>query len=57
MGNVKGRSQIPMLVDWMMEGKINVRDLVTEHLPLERVEEGYAAMKRGEGIRSILMFS
>ena len=56
MGNVKGRSQIPMLVDWMMEGKINVRDLVTEHLPLERVEEGYAAMKRGEGIRSILMF-
>ena len=56
MGGVKGRSQIPQLVDWMMDGKINVSDLVTEHLSLEHIEDGYDKMKKGEGIRSIVMF-
>lgn len=55
MGNVK-RHQIPQLADWMMEGKIDVSSLVTAHLSLEQINEGYEMMKRGEGIRSVVMF-
>jgi S-(hydroxymethyl)glutathione dehydrogenase/alcohol dehydrogenase len=56
MGGVKGRSQIPVLADWMVQGKIDVGSLITAHLPLERINEGYEMMRRGEGIRTVVMF-
>lgn len=56
MGGVKGRTMIPRLADWMVEGKIDVGSLITAHLPLERINEGYDMMRRGEGIRTVVTF-
>ncbi|WP_184081698.1 zinc-binding dehydrogenase [Sphingobium subterraneum] len=55
-GDVKGRTQIPQLVDWMMDGKINVRDLISSHLTLENINTGFDMMRRHEGIRSVVTF-
>lgn len=55
MGGAKG-SQIPALVDMMMDQKLDIASLVTARLPIEEINEGYDMMKRGEGIRSVVMF-
>jgi S-(hydroxymethyl)glutathione dehydrogenase / alcohol dehydrogenase len=56
MGGVRGREHIPQLIDWMMAGRIDLASLICAHLPIERINEGYAMMKRGEGIRSVVVF-
>ncbi len=56
MGGARGMEHIPQLVDWMMDGKLDIASLVTAHLPLEEINEGYAMQKRGEGIRSYVTF-
>ena len=56
MGGAVGSEHIPRLVDWMMEGKFDIDSLVTAHLPIEEINEGYAMQKRGEGIRSYVTF-
>lgn len=56
LGGVRGRSQLPELVDWLMEGRFDLKSLITQRLPLEGINEGYAAMKRGESLRSVLVF-
>jgi len=56
MGGVRGRSQLPQIVDWLMDGKFDLKSLITARMPLEQINEGYAAMKRGEGLRSIITF-
>lgn len=55
-GGVRGRSQLPMMVDWLMDGKFDLGSLITARMPLEKINEGYDGMKRGEGIRSIITF-
>ncbi len=55
-GGARGRTDVPKIVDWYMEGKINIDDLITHHLPLERINEGFDLMNRGESIRSIVEF-
>ena len=55
-GGARGRSDVPRIVDWYMEGKLNIDDLITHHLPLERINEGFDLMKRGESIRSVVEF-
>jgi S-(hydroxymethyl)glutathione dehydrogenase/alcohol dehydrogenase len=55
-GGARGRTDVPRIVDWYMEGKINIDDLITHHLPLERINEGFDLMKRGESIRSVVEF-
>ena len=55
-GGARGRTDVPRIVDWYMEGKLNIDDLITHHLPLERINEGFALMKRGESIRSVVEF-
>jgi S-(hydroxymethyl)glutathione dehydrogenase/alcohol dehydrogenase len=55
MGGVQA-AQIPALVDLMMDGKVDIASLITARLPIEQINEGYDMMKRGEGIRSIVMF-
>ena len=42
--------------DWYMEGKINIDDLITHTLPLARINEGFDLMKRGESIRSVVVY-
>jgi S-(hydroxymethyl)glutathione dehydrogenase/alcohol dehydrogenase len=53
-GGVKGRSQVPLLVDRWLAGEIDVESLVTGRIPLDEVNEAFAAMERQEGIRSVV---
>ena len=55
-GGARGRSDVPEIVDWYMEGKINIDDLITHTLPLERINEGFDLMTRGESIRSVVVY-
>ncbi len=55
-GGARGRTDVPKIVDWYMEGKINIDDLITHRLPLERINEGFDLMERGESIRSVVLF-
>ncbi len=55
-GGAKGRTDVPRIVDWYMEKKINIDDLITHLLPLERINEGFDLMHRGESIRSVVVY-
>jgi len=55
-GGVKGRTQVPRIVDWYMDGKINIDDLITHTMPLERINEAFDLMHAGKSIRSVVVF-
>ena len=55
-GGARGRTDVPKIVDWYMEGKIDIDSLVTHTLPLERINEGFELMRRGESIRSVVVY-
>ena len=55
-GGAHGRSDVPRIVDWYMEKKINIDDLITHVLPLEHINEGFDLMHRGESIRSVVVY-
>ncbi|MEQ8997411.1 MAG: S-(hydroxymethyl)glutathione dehydrogenase/class III alcohol dehydrogenase [Coleofasciculus sp. B1-GNL1-01] len=55
-GGAKGRTDVPKIVDWYMEGKINIDDLITHVMPLEKINEGFDLMHQGESIRSVVTF-
>jgi S-(hydroxymethyl)glutathione dehydrogenase/alcohol dehydrogenase len=55
-GGARGRSDVPRIVDWYMEKKINIDDLITHILPLDRINEGFDLMARGESIRSVVVY-
>jgi len=55
-GGARGRRDVPKIVDWYMEGKINIDDLITHTLALEDINEGFALMSRGESIRSVVVY-
>jgi S-(hydroxymethyl)glutathione dehydrogenase / alcohol dehydrogenase len=55
-GGARGRTDVPRIVDWYMDGKINIDDLITNVMPIERVNEAFDIMHRGEGIRTVLTF-
>ena len=55
-GGARGRTDVPKIVDWYMDGKINIDDLITHRLPLEDINDGFELMKRGESIRSVVVF-
>ena len=55
-GGARGRTDVPKIVDWYMEGKINIDDLITHTLPLERINEGFDLMHKGESIRSVVVY-
>ena len=56
-GGARGRTDVPKIVDWYMEGKINVDDLITHTLALEDINKGFDLMHRGESIRSVVKYS
>jgi len=53
-GGARGRTDVPKIVDWYMDGKIDIDSLITHKLKLEDINEGFALMKRGESIRSVV---
>ena len=55
-GGARGRTDVPKIVDWYMQRKINIDDLITHTLPLERINEGFDLMARGESIRTVVVY-
>ncbi len=55
-GGARGRTDVPKIVDWYMQGRIEIDPLITHTLPLERINEGFAMMERGESIRTVVLF-
>ncbi|GBQ28964.1 alcohol dehydrogenase [Acetobacter estunensis NRIC 0472] len=55
-GGARGRTDVPKIVDWYMENRINIDDLITHKLPLERINEGFDMMSRGESIRTVVEY-
>jgi S-(hydroxymethyl)glutathione dehydrogenase / alcohol dehydrogenase len=55
-GGAKGRTDVPKIVDWYMDGRIHIDDLITHTMPLERINEAFETMHAGESIRSVVTF-
>ena len=55
-GGARGRTDVPKIVDWYMEGKIEIDRLITHKLPLERINEGFDLMHAGESIRTVIEY-
>ena len=55
-GGARGRTDVPKIVDWYMDGKLKIDELITHKLKLEQINEGFDLMKRGESIRSIVVY-
>ena len=55
-GGAKGRRDVPKIVDWYMDGKINIDDLITHKLALADINRGFDLMHSGESIRSVVEF-
>ena len=55
-GGAKGRTEVPKIVDWYMDGKINIDDLITHTMPLEDINNAFDLMHAGESIRSVVQF-
>ena len=53
-GGAKGRTQVPQIVDWYMEGKINIDDLITHTMPLDEINNAFDLMHEGKSIRSVV---
>lgn len=55
-GGARGRTDVPKIVDWYMDGHIQIDDLITHTLPLERINEGFDLMHSGESIRAVVQY-
>jgi S-(hydroxymethyl)glutathione dehydrogenase/alcohol dehydrogenase len=55
-GGARGRTDVPKIVDWYMDGKINIDDLITHVMPLEQINHGFDLMAKGESIRSVVVY-
>ncbi len=55
-GGAKGRSDVPGIVDWYMEGKIDIDDLITHTMPLDDINQAFDLMHAGESIRSVVIY-
>ena len=55
-GGARGRTDVPRIVDWYMNGRINIDDLITHKLPLERINDAFDLMHDGKSIRSVVEF-
>jgi S-(hydroxymethyl)glutathione dehydrogenase / alcohol dehydrogenase len=55
-GGAKGRRDVPKIVDWYMDGKINIDDLITHKLKLADINQGFDLMHAGKSIRSVVVF-
>lgn len=55
-GGARSRRDVPKIVEWYMEGRINIDDLITHTMPLERINEAFDLMRRGESIRSVVIY-
>jgi S-(hydroxymethyl)glutathione dehydrogenase/alcohol dehydrogenase len=55
-GGARGRTDVPRIVDWYMDKKINIDDMITHTMPLERINDAFDLMTKGESIRSVVVY-
>ncbi len=55
-GGARGRTDVPKIVDWYMDGKIDIDSLITHKLPLERINESFELMHSGASIRTVVEY-
>ncbi|WP_417429510.1 S-(hydroxymethyl)glutathione dehydrogenase/class III alcohol dehydrogenase [Kiloniella sp.] len=55
-GGARGRTDVPQIVDWYMDGKINIDDLITHTMPLDDINSAFDLMHSGESIRSVVLY-
>ncbi len=55
-GGARGRTDVPKIVDWYMDGKINIDDLITHTMPLEDINKAFDLMHEGKSIRSVVVY-
>ena len=55
-GGARGRTDVPKIVDWYMDGKINIDDLITHTMPLEKINDAFDLMHAGKSIRSVVHY-
>jgi len=55
-GGMRGRTDVPQIVDWYMDGKIDIDSLITHTMPLDRINEGFDLMHEGKSIRSVVTY-
>ena len=56
-GGAKGRTEVPKIVDWYMDGKINIDDLITHKMPLNQINDAFDLMHAGKSIRSVVEYA
>ena len=55
-GGARGRTDVPRIVEWYMDGKIQIDPLITHTLPLNKINEAFTMMHNGESIRSVVLY-
>ncbi len=55
-GGAKGRTDVPKIVDWYMDGKIQIDPLITHTMPLDDINKGFDLMRSGESIRGVVLY-
>ncbi len=55
-GGARGRTDVPKIVDWYMDQRINIDDLITHKMPLEKINDAFDLMHKGESIRSVIVY-
>jgi S-(hydroxymethyl)glutathione dehydrogenase/alcohol dehydrogenase len=55
-GGARGRTDVPRIVDWYMQGKIQIDPMITHVMPLAEINNAFELMKRGESIRGVVTF-
>ncbi|MEH6549825.1 MAG: S-(hydroxymethyl)glutathione dehydrogenase/class III alcohol dehydrogenase [Pseudomonadales bacterium] len=55
-GGARGRTDVPKIVDWYMEGRLNIDDLITHTMPLNDINKAFDLMHSGESIRSVVLY-
>jgi S-(hydroxymethyl)glutathione dehydrogenase / alcohol dehydrogenase len=55
-GGARGRTDVPKIVDWYMDGKINIDDLITHTMPLDQINNAFDLMHEGKSIRSVVLY-
>ncbi len=55
-GGARGRTDVPRIVDWYMEGRIEIDELITHTMPLPQINTAFELMHEGKSIRSVVLF-
>ena len=55
-GGARGRTDVPRIVDWYMDGRLNIDDLITHTMPLDQINKAFQLMHAGESIRSVVIY-